>query len=221
MCLASGLPRPRLYVVPDNDPNAFATGRDPTRASIAVTRGLLERLDRDELQGVVAHELSHIRNYDIRLLTIIAALVGAVALLSDWATRVGPGTGGGKSSRSKDGGASGPLGLVLFAVWFAAIVLAPLIAQLLAMLVSRNREYLADASAAEMTRNPLALARALGKVEAAAEPTRAIKRGTANLCIVDPLARPIGRKVGAWADLLASHPPMEKRVAALSGMAYV
>jgi heat shock protein HtpX len=220
MCLASGLPRPRLYVVPDPDPNAFATGRDPARASIAVTRGLLEALSRDELQGVVAHELSHVRNYDTRLMTVIAALVGAVALVSDWALRL---SGGGRSGRGsgdkKSGG--GAAGFLVFVVWFAAILLAPLVGQLLAMLVSREREYLADASAAELTRNPLGLAGALAKVDAAAGPTRAIKRGSANLCIVDPLARPIGRRQGRWADLLASHPPLEKRVAALRGMAYV
>jgi heat shock protein HtpX len=220
MSLASGLPRPRLYVIPDPDPNAFATGRDPGRASIAVTKGLLDALDRDELQGVVAHELSHVRNYDIRLMTVVAALVGAIALLSDWTTRIARFGGGGKSSNDKKEG-GGAFGAVIFVMWFAAIILAPLVGQLLATLVSRNREYLADASAAEMTRNPLALAQALTKIEAAVEPTHSIKRGTANLCIADPLARPVGRKEGRWADLLASHPPMEKRVAALRGMAYV
>jgi len=218
MSLASGLPRPKLYVIGDSDPNAFATGRDPERASIAVTRGLLDTLTRDELQAVVAHEMSHVRNYDIRLMTVVAALVGALVLLSDWVGR-GMRFGGGRSSRSsrdKGGGA----GSVLFVVWIVAIILAPIIGQVLAMMVSRNREYLADASAAEMTRNPLALAEALAKIEACAEPTRSIKRGTANLCIVDPLARPIGRREGRLANLFASHPPMEQRVAALREMAY-
>jgi len=222
MSLASGLPRPRLYVIPDPDPNAFAAGRGPGQSSIAVTRGLLDALNRDELQGVVAHEMSHIRNYDVRLMTVVAALVGAVVLLSDFTTRIMRfGGGGRRSSRSKEGGGGGPLGLILFVVFVIGIILAPLVAQLLSMLVSRNREYLADASAAEMTRNPVALAEALAKIEAAAEPTRSIKRGTANLCIADPLARPIGRKEGRLANLFASHPPMEKRVEALRGMAYM
>ena len=199
MTIASGLPRPKLYVIPDGDPNAFATGRDPERASIAVTKGLLESLNREELQGVVAHELSHVRNYDMRLMTVVAAMVGAIALLADWSIRVTQfGGGGRKGSRSRDGGGGGGgLGAVVFVVWIVGIILAPVIGQMLAMLVSRNREYLADASAAEMTRNPLALAAALEKIEAAADPTPSIKRGTANLCIADPLARPVGRKRGA------------------------
>jgi heat shock protein HtpX len=219
--LAAGVPSPKVYIIPDQDPNAFATGRDPARASIAVTRGLLETLNREELQGVVAHEMSHVRNYDIRVMTVVAALVGAVALLSDWATR-GMSWGGGKrGGRDKEGGGGGGLGWILFVVWVVAIILAPLVAQILAMMVSRNREYLADASGAELTRNPLGLASALEKIEAAVEPTRAIKRGTANLCIADPLGRPAGRKEGRWADLIASHPPMEKRIATLRRIAYV
>ncbi|MBP1634429.1 MAG: Zn-dependent protease with chaperone function [Acidobacteria bacterium] len=219
MALASGLPRPKLYLIDDPDPNAFATGRDPERASIAVTAGLLDALSRDELQGVIAHELGHVRNYDMRLMTVVAALVGAIALIADWTMRVMRFGGGGGGKRGKDKGGAG--GIVLVAVWVIGIILAPVIAQLLAMLVSRNREYLADASGAELTRNPLALASALAKVEGAAGPTRAIKRGTANLCIADPLARPVGRKEGWWANLLASHPPMERRIQALRGMAYV
>ncbi|MFB3854768.1 MAG: M48 family metalloprotease [Vicinamibacterales bacterium] len=222
MRIASGLPRPRLYIVPDPDPNAFATGRDPERASIAVTRGLIDTVNRDELQGVIAHELSHVRNYDIRLMTVVAALVGAIALLSDWAGRGLSFGGGRRSSSGKDGGkGSGGIGIFVLVAWVASVILAPVVAQLLAMLVSRKREYLADASAAEMTRNPLALASALEKIEAAAGPTRSIKRGTANLCIADPLARPLGRREGRLASLFASHPPMEKRVAALREMAYM
>ncbi len=222
MAIAAGLPRPRIYVVPDRDPNAFATGRDPEHAAIAVTEGLLEVLDRDELQGVVAHEMSHIRNYDIRLLTVIAALVGAVVLLSDWARRLlrwGPAGRGRRTDRGgRDGG--GPLLLVVFVLWVLAVAVAPLVAQLLALAVSRRREYLADASGAELTRNPAALADALEKIEARAEPTRAIKRGSAHLCIADPLGRRMGLREGFWADLLATHPPMAKRIAALRQMAY-
>ncbi len=220
MAIASGLPRPQVYVVGDPDPNAFATGRDPAHASIAVTQGLLDTLSRDELQGVVAHEMSHIRNYDIRLMTVIAALVGAVVLLSDWSGRMmrwGVPGGGGRRGRGKGGG---PIMLVLLAIWLLAVILAPFAAQLLAMAVSRQREYLADASGAEFTRNPSALADALEKIEAQVGPTRAIKRGSAHLCIADPQDRKITQKEGFWSDLLATHPPMTKRVDALRKMAF-
>jgi heat shock protein HtpX len=220
MAIAAGLPRPRVYVVPDPDPNAFATGRDPAHASLAVTRGLIDALDREELQGVVAHEMSHIRNLDVRVMTVVAALVGGVALLSDWARR-GMMWGGGTRRRDddrRDGG--GVTGIVLFVLWLIAVMLAPLIAQALAMLVSRKREYLADASGAELTRNPIGLAHALEKIESAVAPTRAINRGTAHLCIADPLGRQVNAREGFWSDLFASHPPMSARIAALREMAF-
>jgi heat shock protein HtpX len=219
MSIASGLPRPKVYVVPDADPNAFATGRDPAHASLAVTRGLLDTLDRDELQGVVAHEMSHIRNLDVRVMTIVAALVGAVALLADWARR-GMMWGGGRRRDRDDERGGGVAGIIFFAVWIIAVLLAPLLAQLLAMMVSRRREYLADASGAELTRNPLGLARALEKIESAAAPTVMVNRGTAHLCIADPLGRPMNLREGAWANLFASHPPMTARIAALKEMAF-
>jgi heat shock protein HtpX len=219
MSIAAGLPRPKVYVIPDPDPNAFATGRDQDHASIAVTKGLLDTVNREELQAVVAHELSHIRNLDIRLMTIIAAMVGAVALISDWTGR-GLRYGGGRSSRRDRGKDGGALGLILLVIWLVAVVLAPLIGQALAMMVSRRREYLADASGAELTRNPLALARALAKIDAADAPTAAIRRGTAHLCIADPLGRSIGLREGKWANLMASHPPMKNRIAALNQMGF-
>lgn len=222
MAIASGLPRPAVYVVPDDDPNAFATGRGPEHSSIAVTRGLLNTLDRDELQGVIAHEMSHIRNYDVRLMTVVAALVGAVALLSDWARRGmwQGGGGGGRRSRDRRGGGGGVILAILLVLWLVAILLAPLISRALAMMVSRGREYLADASAAEITRNPIGLARALEKIDAAVQPTSAINRGSAHLCIADPLGRQVNVKEGRWADLFASHPPMAARIAALKAMAF-
>lgn len=220
MAIAAGLPRPAVYVVPDSDPNAFATGRDPEHASLAVTQGLLDTLSRDQLQGVVAHEMSHIRNLDIRLMTIIAALAGAIALLSDWALRGMRFGSRGSRRRSNDKGGGGAAAAVFFAVWLIAILLAPLIGHLLAMMVSRRREYLADASGAELTRNPLALAGALATIEDAVEPTPAIKRGSAHLCIADPLGRAVGLKEGFWANLFASHPPMARRIAALREMAF-
>jgi heat shock protein HtpX len=218
MAIAAGLPRPKVYVVPDPDPNAFATGRGPGHSSIAVTRGLLDALDREELQGVVAHEMSHIRNLDIRVMTVVAAMVGAIALLSDWAWR-GMRWGGGPRRRDGKGG-SGAAAVVFLAIWLVAVILAPLVAEVLAMMVSRRREYLADASGAELTRNPLGLARALEAIEGAEGPTRAIRRGSAHLCITDPLGRRLNLKEGFWPDLFASHPPMAARIAALKGMAY-
>ena len=219
MSIAAGLPKPKVYVIPDPDPNAFATGRDAEHASIAVTRGLLDAVTRDELQGVVAHELSHVRNLDIRLMTVIAAMVGTIALMSDWTARglrhtSGSGSGRGRG-KNKDGAP-----IVMLAAWLVAMMLAPFVSQMLAMMVSRRREYLADASGAELTRNPLALARALEKIDAAHAPTEAVKRGTAHLCIADPMGRVMGIRHGFVPDLLASHPPMPNRIAALRQMGF-
>jgi heat shock protein HtpX len=218
MAIASGVPRPEVYIVPDADPNAFATGRGPGRSSIAVTRGLLDALDREELQGVIAHEMSHIRNLDVRLMTIVAALVGGVVLLSDWARR-SMWWGGGPRRRREGERGGGIAGVAFFAVWLVLMLLAPLIVQLLSMMVSRQREYLADASGAELTRNPLGLARALEKIDDAVAPTQAINRGSAHLCIADPLGRSLNLKEGFWSDLFASHPPMPARISALKAMA--
>jgi heat shock protein HtpX len=220
MAIAAGLPRPRVYVVPDPDPNAFATGRGPDRSSIAVTRGLLDMLDREELQGVVAHEMSHVKNLDVRVMTVVAALVGAVALLSDWARRGMMWGGGSRRRRDDDRQGNGAIGIVFFVIWLVGILLAPILAQMLAMMVSRRREYLADAAGAELTRDPLGLARALEKIESAVEPTRAINSGSAHLCIADPLGRRMTLHDGFWSGLFASHPPMAARIAALKAMAY-
>ena len=221
MSLAAGLPKPKVYVVPDADPNAFATGRDPEHASIAVTRGLLDAVTRDELQAVVAHELSHVRNLDIRLMTVIAAMVGTLALLSDWTSRgLRASSSGGGSRRSRGKGKGDGGAIILLVIWIVAILLAPIIGQMLAMMVSRGREYLADASGAELTRNPLALASALEKIEHAHAPTASVKRGTAHLCIADPLGKSVGLKQGWMPDLLASHPPMANRITALRQMGF-
>ncbi len=217
MRIASGLPMPAVYVVPDPDPNAFATGTRPEKASIAVTQGLLDTLNREELQAVVAHEMSHIRNYDVRLMMITAALVGSIIILADMARRSLWYSGGGKrSSRSN----SGAIGIIFFVVWLVGIILAPFIAQLMAMAVSRKREYLADASAAELTRNPLGLASALKKIDGAVEPTKSIKRGTAHICIADPRGRQLNEKEGFFAEMFGTHPPIRKRIMALQAMAY-
>lgn len=221
MSIASGLPRPKVYSVPDPDPNAFATGRDPEHASLAVTEGLVERLNREELQAVVAHEMGHIRNYDIRLMTVVAALIGTVLLITEFGTRMlrFGGVRGGSGGKKDSKGGGGGLG-ILMVFWVIALILAPIISQLLAMAVSRQREFLADSSGAELTRNPLALASALQKITDADDPTKAIKKGTAHLCIADPLGRAANEREGFIADLLATHPPIEKRITLLKAMAY-
>ena len=225
MATASGLPVPKAYIVPDPDLNAFATGTKPSNSVIAVTEGLLAALNREELQAVVAHEMSHIRNYDMRLMTVSAALMGAIALLSDFAGRSmrygGRGSSySGSSSRGSDRKGGGAAAIVAFVVWIVLVVLAPLISRMLAMAISRQREFLADASGAELTRNPLALVSALTKIRQAVTPTNAINNGVAHMCIADPRGSLIEEKVGFAADLLATHPPMEKRILALKVMAY-
>jgi heat shock protein HtpX len=227
MAIASGLPRPKIWIVPDPDPNAFATGIAETDAHVAVTEGLLTALNRDQLQAVVAHEMAHIRNYDVKLMTLLAALVGVIALISDGAWRVmryggfrgGRGGRGGGGGGGKKGGA-GPLALVVLIVWLITLLLAPLVSQLLALGVSRKREFLADATGAQFTRNPAALASALRTIENAAAPTKAIKRGTAHLCIADPMGRKLSSKQGMFANAFATHPPMAVRIARLKAMAY-
>ena len=215
MSIAAGIPLPKTYWIDDPDPNAFATGRDPEHASIVVTKGLLGTLNRDELQGVAAHEMSHIKNLDIRLMLLLAVLVGAVALIADWTGR----SMWRNSRRSRSESGSGA-GLVLLVLWLVTVILAPLFSQMMALCVSRRREYLADATGAELTRNPLALASALEKIDASAGPTRSINQGTAHLCIADPKAHPLGASEGRVADLFATHPPIQRRIEALKKMAY-
>jgi heat shock protein HtpX len=219
MAIAGGLPKPAVYVIPDRDPNAFATGSGPEKSSVAVTAGLIEALNREELQAVVSHEMAHVKNYDVRLMTVVAALVGSVLLISDFGRR-GIRWGGGRRRSSRSGGGGGAVMLVFLVLWIVSILLAPLIARLVAMAVSREREYLADASGSELTRNPGALASALEKIDAAKEPTPSIKQGVAHLCIADPRGRSINEREGGLAELLATHPPIAKRIALLREMAY-
>jgi len=223
MAIASGIPRPTIWVVPDEDPNAFATGIDERKAHVAVTEGLLNTLDRDELQAVIAHEMGHVKNDDVKLMTLLAALVGVLALISEGTWRFmrygggRRGRGGGGSGKGKGGGA---LVAILLVVWVISVVLAPIVSRLLALGVSRKREFLADAMAAQFTRNPQALADALQKIEHAGAPTKAIKSGAAHLCIADPLGRSVSSRQGRLADLLGTHPPMALRIARLRQMAY-
>ena len=225
MAVASGLPRPRVWIVPDEDPNAFATGRDAQSASIAVTEGLLKTLSRDELQGVVAHEMAHVRNLDVRLMTLLAGMVGAVALMSDGMGRMlrgGSRVGGSSGGRSSGGGKGGgnPLGLIVLVLWLLTLIVAPVVSRILAMSVSRKREFLADATGAQFTRNPIALASALEKLAAATGATRSITTGAAHLCIVDPSPGLLSSRQGFLADVLASHPPIRQRIIRLQGMGY-
>lgn len=228
MSVASGISMPRVYLVDDPDPNAFVTGTDPRFSHLAVTTGLLAALDRDELQGVVAHEMGHVKNLDMQLMTLLAGIAGAIALIADGSGRMlrggiriggsgGGRSGGGGRGNGKDGN---PFLIVIIVLWLISWLLAPLVVRLLSMGISRKREYLADAMAAQFTRNPMALATALEKIERAGAPTRAIKGGVAHLCIADPLERKISSKQGFVADLMATHPPMAIRVARLKGMAY-
>jgi heat shock protein HtpX len=233
MAIAAGVPRPRIWIVPDPDPNAFATGNAPEHAHLAVTRGLLDLCDRDELQAVIGHELGHVKNLDVRLMTTLAALVGAVLLIRNGVGRIffygrdgARGRGGDRdwgSGRGSGGDRKsdlGPLVLVLLVVWILSWILTPIVTQLLATAVNRKREYLADAMSAQFTRNPLALARALEKIEASGAPTTRIKSGAAHMCIADPLGRRLGGQEGMLADILTTHPPMARRIAILKGMGY-
>ena len=217
MCLASGLPKPKLYVIDDTAPNAFATGRDPKHAVVCVTTGLMEKLDRNELQGVVAHEISHIKNFDTRLMTIASVMVGAITLLSDWFLRSlwwgrRSSRYSSSSSRSRGGGGSVQIVFLLLGILFA--ILGPVIAQLIRLAISRRREFLADADAALLTRYPKGLADALTKISSDTEPLEAANKATAHLYIVNPLLEHGGR----INNLFSTHPPIEERIAALKSL---
>jgi heat shock protein HtpX len=204
LSIAAGLPMPAVYVIDDTAPNAFATGRDPEHASVAITTGLLEKLNREELQGVMAHEMSHVGNRDILFATMVGVLVGAVALVSDFVFR-GPFLG----RRSRRSGGSGGFALVLIA--FAFGVLAPLATKLLQLAVSREREYLADASAVQLTRYPEGLASALEKISSDQEVLEVANRATQHLYIINPI-KPFEKRASS---LFSTHPPVEYRVARL------
>jgi heat shock protein HtpX len=214
LCLAGGLPLPKVYVIPDSAPNAFATGRDPQHASIAVTSGLLDKLDREELQGVIGHELSHVRNYDIRWSLMVGVLVGSIALLADMFVRATFWSGVGRRSGRRDSGGGAQAIIMVVAVVFA--ILAPIFASLVQFAVSRQREYLADASSVDLTRNPTGLERALAKIASDQEPLEVANRATQHLYIVNPIKKLDDRSMG----LFSTHPPIRERIdrlRALSG----
>jgi heat shock protein HtpX len=209
LSITAGTPMPKLYMIDDTATNAFATGRDPQHAAVVVTKGLREKLTRTELEGVLAHELSHIRNYDIRLMTVVVVLVGAVALLSDWFLRWS--FWGGRRRRSDSGG-QGELILLLIALVLA--ILAPISAVLIQLAISRRREYLADADGALLTRYPEGLASALAKIAADMEPLEAANKATAHLYIENPLK---GHR-GVVNSLFSTHPPVAERIKRLRSM---
>jgi heat shock protein HtpX len=212
LTIAAGLPPPRCYVIDDTAPNAFATGRNPKNSVIVVTTGLLEKLNRVELEGVIAHEMSHIKNYDVLLQTLTVVMVGVVALLSDWMRR-SFWWGGGRRKTSGSGKAGGA-GAIVVAVGLVMAILSPLIAQLIRLAISRKREFLADASGAMLTRYPPGLASALRKISADREPLEVANKATAHLYIVNPLKD----LRGAVNKLFSTHPPIEERIAALEKM---
>ncbi len=211
LAIAAGLPKPRLYIIEDTAMNAFATGRDPQHAVIVATTGILANLERRELEGVIAHELSHVKNFDTRLMAVVAVLVGTVAYLADMFMRT-LWWGGGRRSRDRDDS----LGSILMIVGIVLAILSPIIATLIQLAASRNREYLADASGAKLTRYPEGLARALEKLGKDKEVLEAATNATAHLYITNPFK---GKSFGAWfANAFNTHPPLPDRIKRLRAM---
>jgi heat shock protein HtpX len=206
MAIAAGVPMPRVYVIDDTAPNAFATGRDPQHASVAVTTGLLQKMDREELQGVLGHELSHVRNFDIRFALLVAVLVGSIALLADFFLRF-TFWGGGRRRGGNDRGGGG-LAAIVFVIAIILAIIAPAIAALVQLAVSRQREYLADASSVELTRNPHGLERALAKIATDQEVLEVANRATAHLYFTNPIKKFEARASG----MMSTHPPIVDRI---------
>lgn len=215
ICLGQRMPMPKLYVIDDSAMNAFATGRNPENAVVCATTGLLNRLERSEIEGVVAHELAHIGNYDMLLMSVVTILVGMVSLLSDWFLRMGFMGNRKKSSNSND---SGQLQMILTVAGLILALLSPLIAQLIKLALSRKREYLADSTAVSYTKNPMGLANALTKISQDLEPLEVANKATAHLYITNPLKNQHGG-VGMFANMFQTHPPIKERVNNLLSMA--
>ena len=208
LTIAANVPMPRVYIIDDTAPNAFATGRDPQHASVAITSGLLEKLDREELKGVIGHELSHVRNYDIRFTLLVGVLVGSVALLADMFLRFSFWGGMSGRSRSRDSSGGGGAQAIIMVLVLLLAILAPIAARLVQLAVSREREYLADASSVEITRNPYGLERALLKISGDTEVLEVANRATQHLYIVNPIKKFEARAQG----LFSTHPPIVDRV---------
>ena len=207
MATAAGVPMPKVYIIDDPSPNAFATGRDPQHSSIAVTSGLLQKMNREELQGVLGHEMSHVRNYDIRFTLIVGVLVGSIALLAQLFLRYTFWFGGGRRSNNNDSGGGGGLAVLFLVIGVVMAILAPIFTALVQMAVSRQREYLADASSVELTRNPHGLESALAKLASDNESLHSANGATQHLYIVNPL-----KKLGGGSSLFSTHPPIVDRI---------
>ena len=206
MAIAANVPMPKVYVIDDSAPNAFATGRDPQHASVAITTGLLEKLDREELQGVMAHELSHVRNFDIRFALLVVVLVGSIALLADFVLRF-TFWGGGRRS-SNDRGGSGGLQAIFFVIAIVLSILAPIAARLVQLAVNRQREYLADASSVQLTRNPYGIERALAKISTDQEVLEVANRATQHMYFTNPIKKFEERA----SNLFSTHPATLDRI---------
>ena len=208
LAVAASIPMPRVYLINDTAPNVFATGRDPQHASVAITTGLVQKLDREELQGVMAHELSHVRNYDIRFSLVVGVLVGSIALLADFFLRFTFWGGGRRGRRDSGGDAGNGIAVVIMIAAILLAILAPIASRLVQLAVSRQREYLADASGVELTRNPYGLERALAKITLDTEPLEVANRATQHLYFDNPIKAATGGSRG----LFSTHPPALERI---------
>jgi len=215
LCITAGLPTPKIYLIHDTAPNAFATGRNPQHAVIAVTAGLLQKMNKTELEGVIAHELSHVGNRDILLATLVTVLVGMIVLLADWFRRWTFWGGGRRRGNDREGG---QLQLLIFILALILSILAPLFAYLMQFAISRKREFLADADGALLTRYPEGLASALEKIAADQEPLEVANRATAHLYIASPFKEDEAGKISFWTKLFMTHPPIEERIKILREM---
>jgi heat shock protein HtpX len=216
LCIAAGLPKPKLYVVNDPAPNAFATGRNPKHSAVAVTSGLLEKMNRVELEGVLAHELSHIKNYDILVTTVAVTAIGTIALISDIGLRFA--FWGGMSGRRDNNGDSGPIGVVIAIASLAVLMLAPFAGYLMQMAMSRNREYLADASGVQLTRYPPGLISALEKLKDDKAVVHNATKATAQMWIEEPLETDPKKAGSKFNNLFDTHPPLDERIKRLQEM---
>lgn len=214
LAIGAGVPKPKLYVIPDDSPNAFATGRDPKHAVICATTGLLDKLNRTELEGVIAHEMTHVKNYDTRLMSVVAVMVGLVALLGDWFMRMMWFSGGRRRNDNE-----GELGAVFLVIGIIFAILSPVIATLIQLAISRRREYMADAGSVAITRQPQGLISALEKITSDPLPLRHVNRATAHLYISNPFKTGKHGQRGWLSNLFNTHPPISDRIKALQKMA--
>lgn len=214
ICLGAGIPKPKLFVIEDSAPNAFATGRNPENAVVCATTGLLSKLTRTELEAVMAHEITHIRNYDIRLMSVVAVMVGLVALLADFFLRARFYGGSKRSSNNKDN----QLGAIIMLVGILFAILSPIIAKLIQLSISRRREFMADAGSVQITRQPSAMISALKKISSDTEALEAANKATAHLYIINPFKNKAGRLTEKFSSLFNTHPPISKRIATLQKM---